>query len=386
MNILWFLLPGVLYLGIVTSYTDIKYGKIKNRDIFIGLGYAFIVYLLVFVFLFIKSQLNYMYFLEIFTNAVFALAVAFGLWYYKIWSAGDGKLFFAFALLVSPEAYLYGRHNWVPSITLLINVFIVGLFVMVFSIIRNAKQSHYKKVAASFFKDFFSFEKLFQMLASLFAVFWLIEILLSFFGMEESYLLRYVLTMAVMTALPFLSSKYLDISLYVTIAISLLRLAIDKSVYSFGFLWQFLLLVFVWRLLRGVFKEGVPSIGKELFLKEIHVKNLKPGMILSERIIQVKKMDKLEMKIFKKNLKIKKIIVNKGKYSYFFGNFKYGKDYLGAESEGLTKSEINKIKNIGFKKVTVSSTIAFAPIMFIGVLSLLAAKGNVLILLRFLGF
>ena len=118
MNTLWFLFPGIIYLGIISSYTDIKYGKIKNRDVVIGIAYALAVYLGLAVYAAAAGGVNYLYFAELGTNAIFALLAAFGLWNYKIWSAGDGKLFFAFALLVPLGVYQFGRYNWVPSVTL----------------------------------------------------------------------------------------------------------------------------------------------------------------------------------------------------------------------------------------------------------------------------
>lgn len=393
MNILWFLLPGILYLGIVTSYTDIRYGKIRNRDVLIGIFYALAVYLLLFVYFFIASGVNYMYFLELITNAIFALAVAFGLWYYKIWSAGDGKLFFAFALLVPPEAYLYGRYNWIPSLTLLFNLFIVGLFAMLFLLIKNARWQNYKKTFFSFFKDFFSPKMLLHSIVSLFAIFWLVHIILSFVGLGKSFLLMYFFTILVMSKLPALfsnfsskklKSKSKNLYMHFMTAIALLRFVVDKSVYSLTFLWEFLLLVFVWRAIRSLFRQGARSLGKDLFSYEVKVISLKPGMLLSETLIQSKRLGKKELKERLKRAQTQIKVFNKDKSSYFFGDRQAGKDYLNSESEGLTKGDIRKIKKIGFKKVKISSTVPFSPLIFFGVLATLLIKGNILILRHFL--
>ena len=170
MNELWFFLPGIIYLGIMASYTDIKYGKIKNRDVVIGIVYALAAYLGLAIYGGFIGTLNYSYFLEFGTNAIFALLVAFGLWNYKIWSAGDGKLFFAFALLVPMGVYQFGGYNWVPSVTLLFNVFIVGLLAMAVLIIKNAKTRDYRRMFYYFFKDFFDAKKMVQTLLRIFAV------------------------------------------------------------------------------------------------------------------------------------------------------------------------------------------------------------------------
>ena len=106
-NLTWLLLPGILYLGILASYTDIRYGKIRNKAVLRAIIYALVVYASAIIFFAIKGTLSGEYVAELGTNALFAGAVCVLLWLMKVWSAGDGKLFFAFALLIPPEAYQY---------------------------------------------------------------------------------------------------------------------------------------------------------------------------------------------------------------------------------------------------------------------------------------
>lgn len=390
MNMLWFFLPGIIYLGIITSYTDIRYGKIRNRDVVRGITYALFVYASLIIYFLFKGQLNYYYLIELGSNTLFALSVAFGLWHFKIWSAGDGKLFLAFAMLIPFDVYRYGNYNWIPSLTLLFNVFIVGLLAMIFLIIKNARPANYKKMFSSSFKKIFEPKNLFEMIVSLFAIFWLVQIALSFVGLGNNLLLKYVLTILVLSMIPAISFKFLskkskfklpNLKLTIMVAITGLRLVVDKSVYSLQFLVGFLILIFVWMLLRRIFREGLQSLGKDLFSRGLPVKALKPGMILSDPIVKVERLSKNELKgLAKKDTKV----INKGKFSYVLGDSKKGKDYIDAESEGLTKEHIRKIKNLGLKKIKISSTIPFAPLLFFGVIATLLIKGNILILRHFL--
>ena len=73
-------------------------------------------------------------------------------------------------------------------------------------------------------------------------------------------------------------------------------------------------------------------------------------------------------------------IITSKRYSYVAGIPFVGEDYLKVEAEGLTRKQIEKIRKLGFKKVKVSSTIPFAPIIFLGVIITLLVKGNILIL------
>ncbi|MBN2112444.1 hypothetical protein JW707_05090 [Candidatus Woesearchaeota archaeon] len=391
MNSLWFFLPGILYLGIITSYTDIKYGKIKNRDIVIGICYAFAVYLGFIIYSLITKQgINYTYFLELCTNTFFALAIAFGLWYFKLWSAGDGKLFFAFALLVPFEVYQYGKYDWIPSLTLLFNVFIIGLFAMLLLILKNARINDYAKMLKTFFKNFFGPVRLAKSAVSLFAMFWLIDIVFSYLGWEGNRVLKYLFTFLILSLIPALTSTFPAgnkkfqieyIELYIFGAVSVVRLVIDKSVYSSSFLVEFIMMLIIWRIFRSLMRHGLSSLSKDVFSKEISVKKLKPGMILSDKITKVKKLSKDEIKKVKDK---EMIFVTKGNASYILGGYKSAKEYIDVESEGLEKEHIEKIRKTGLKKVRISTTLPFAPLLFMGVLATLLIKGNILILRYFL--
>lgn len=389
MNSLWFFLPGIIYLGIITSYTDIRYGKIKNRDVVIGICYAFFVYVaLITYFLATGQQLNYRYILELGTNALFAIVVAFGLWNFKLWSAGDGKLFFAFSLLIPLEVYVYAKHNWIPSVTFLFNLFMIGLLGMLILLVRHAKLSQYKKMVGSFFKNFFEPKKMFSLIITIFALFWIVQIFLVLVGLGENILLMYFFMIAALYYTPKFFAKLSEgkpklknLNLYVLCTITIIRLVIDKSVYSINFLRDFIAIILIWMTLRRLFSEGMHSLAKVIFSKTVSVNKLKPGMILSDKIVEVKKLRKDE----KRKAKEKNIqILRKGKLFYLIGNWQQGNDYLDNAAEGIEQTHIKKIKSLGIKKIRISSTISFAPIIFFAVILTLILKGNILIVLNIL--
>ena len=103
MLIYWFL-PIILFLGVITSYEDIKYGKIRNKWIILGLIYLVVVYIILFlVYNIYNLNVTYLYFLLI--NGTLALLAGFLIWYICLWTAGDAKLFFVYALLIPPLAF-----------------------------------------------------------------------------------------------------------------------------------------------------------------------------------------------------------------------------------------------------------------------------------------
>ncbi|MBW2977581.1 hypothetical protein KY331_01930 [Candidatus Woesearchaeota archaeon] len=375
MDILYYFLPGILILGIITSLSDIRYGKIRNKWIIFALIYGLVVNLtLIFYYLYF-GNLSLGYVSELFVNMGFGLLVGFGFWWMKVWTAGDGKLFFAYSVLIPLTAYRHGYIKWTPSFMLLINIFIPSLLAMVFLMLFRVKIENIKKVMKSFLKEFFQLKSLLNTVVYLFAIFWIIQILLSFVGIQN-YILRIFLTVFVFSKI----KKKLNKSFYIMLGIVLLRLVIDKSVYSFSFLIDLLVLVFVWKFFRSFLKGSLSKLGEEIFAKEIKIDKLKPGMILSEKL---QKASKDELKSLKK--KDMKAIKYKGDYYIKKQKSKFElDDFIEEEAEGLTKKQINKLKEIGVKKIKISQTIPFAPFMFFGVLLTLIVKGNILILVDFL--
>jgi len=338
-DLIWFFLVGILGLGIITSYEDIKHGKIRNKWIIAGLVYVFLVYVGLIGYSFLNEGFNSNYLIEFGTNFLFAILVGFGLWLMKIWTAGDGKLFIAYVGLIPLGAYVYGMQKWVPSISLLINIFLIGLVFMMCSILYNARLKDFRKVIKVFLKDFFQPKGLIESAVYLFSIFWIVILGLRLIGINN-YFLNLFITILIYS---WIKKKLKAKTTYIMLSIGILRLFIDKSIYSWNFLISFLILIFIWRLFRGFFIGGVSMLGKELFSKEINVDKLKPGMILSEPIKELENDD--------------------------------------MESEGLTKQQINKIKDAGLKKIKISQTIAFAPFIFAGVLLTILVKGNILIVI-----
>ncbi len=99
---------------------------------------------------------------------------------------------------------------------------------------------------------------------------------------------------------------------------------------------NFIILLLSWGVFASFASGTLSKLGQERFSKEISIKYLKPSMVI-------------------------------------------GDNKISAEPEGLTKSDIRKLKKMKLKKVRVCQTLPFAPFMFLGVILTLIAKGNLLI-------
>ncbi len=121
-------LPMVFLIGLITSYQDLRYGKIKNKWIILGLVWGLGIYVLFLIQGIVAEPIIYFsYIFMVFTNSLIALIVGYLLWYFNLWSAGDAKLFFIFSLILPLEYYWRTATPYFPSFVLLINTFIPAL-------------------------------------------------------------------------------------------------------------------------------------------------------------------------------------------------------------------------------------------------------------------
>ncbi len=363
MEEVWFFLPYILFLGLITSYTDVKYSKIKNKWIFLGLVYAFLAYsvLIVIYSLNPATAVRWKYLIEVLTNFLFSVLLGFGLWYLRIWTAGDGKLFIAYSALIPLSVYSNGYQKWVPSTTLFLNTFVIGLIAMSVLVFSKLTSSKLSKLIKSFLKDLVNPKKIFETAIILFAIFWISKLLLSIFGLEKNIFLIIILTIFIFS---FIHDKIGKRAVWLFLAIVLLRFAVDKSIYSLAFLVNFVVLLFVWTAFNQFFSGGILSLGQEIFSKDIGINELKEGMML---------VDTITIKGKKLEIKPKQI----------FGLYR---GLIDDEAEGLTREQIKKLRNSGVKRIRIAQTIPFAPLLFLGAILTIIAKGNIFIVLRLLIF
>jgi len=126
---LLFLIP-IFIIGGICSYTDIKYGKIRNNHIKYGLFSVVFIYIA--FFLYYNHQERVFYFLlEMLLNGFVALISGYLLWYFKLWSAGDAKLFTLFALLIPLQFYSGYYLKYFSVFVLLANTFIIIILFLI---------------------------------------------------------------------------------------------------------------------------------------------------------------------------------------------------------------------------------------------------------------
>lgn len=137
-------IPAVFFIGIVTSYQDIKFGKIRHKWIGMGLIYSLSGYLLLYLLSVLKivdyRSINYSYLQELFINGFISIITAYVLWKLGIWAAGDAKLFIVYALLIPLDYYSRSYFPHFPSFALLLNIFLpIFLFILLMAFMQALK-------------------------------------------------------------------------------------------------------------------------------------------------------------------------------------------------------------------------------------------------------
>lgn len=151
-------LPIIIFIGLATSYEDFLISRIRNKWILLGLLFSFAV-----LFLFHLIYLFYLKFdpqghtTKIFSylcwnskrwliNLAVSSLVAYFIWYFRMWGAGDGKLFIAYAALIPIRQYSWVYFNYYfASFLLLLAIFVPPtIFLLTESIIDFLKKINFQ--------------------------------------------------------------------------------------------------------------------------------------------------------------------------------------------------------------------------------------------------
>ncbi len=357
---LFFLLIAVFF-GVVTSYTDIRYGKVRNKHVLLFVMLGVLSYLLFIVFN--VSKINYPFILQTLTNFLFALVLGYIMWIFAMWTPGDGKLFTVYALLIPLSVYSLGHIKILnvlnfSSLNILVNTFI-PIFIFMFVNIL-VKSSIVKKKEA--LKRTFDLRVVIGVVLSLFVYSWVVDVIFGFLRLSPNMFFTYIIVLMVflLTEKVFLVTHY-----KVFLVLSVARLIIDNSWRNFAFLQSFFMMVMVFI----VFRYLIIELGFSTFTKEIAIGDLKEGMVLADMF-------------YEKEKKVEK------RRAIYFSITSYLKDMsverlIDHKTEGVVKKDIQNLlklskKHSNLKVVRIVETLPFAPFMLMGVIFTFLFKGNMI--------
>lgn len=356
--VLYWLLPGIICLGILTTYTDLKESRIRNKHIVAALVYALIAYS-IFVFLNLGT-IRIGYFIELLIMCALSLTTGFILWYVGLWTAGDAKLFLAYSTLIPLSVYNYGHMPYFDSTNILINTFIpIFLFLFISLLFKTSL-----KQKLFFLKKSFVPKQVIMLIVFLFAFGWIIKLMFLLTRIPVDYFL----TMFILFILVTFFERVTSLSMFkIILLIGALRFFFDSSVFTLSFWINFLSIVLAFVILRFF----VLCMGFYYFTKEVDIKLLEPGMLPAESVYK-------EGREYKKQE-----LILYSLFSYLEEKSKKRDYVIEPMSEGLTEKNIKELKKLekrsGFEHLRVQQTIQFAPYMFLGAILTILFKGNMVI-------
>lgn len=350
----FFLLPAVFILGIITSYEDIKEGKIRNKWVVAALVYSFVGTFLFFA----AGRLYGSYLIAYISNIIIILISGIILWKFGVWTSADAKLTAAYAALIPISIYKSSYTDYAPAFVIIVNTFAIFFLVFLLKLLQSTSLKD--KIAA--LKDAFSLGSMLNAGIFVFGFSWPLRIVLNLLNIQFN-MLVIILGLLLFT---FLMQKFPKID-YRTIAIilSLLHLNFDyESIITVQFLINFaIILVVIVLLLRFIL-----SLSFSEFSTPVRIESLKPGMLLAENVYYNKEknrhfkmpMKKLFGRAENTGVKplFKRVVTEKGM-----------ERLLSAANSG----------KLDFDSVRVYQTLPFAPLLFTGVLATLLAKGNMIV-------
>lgn len=342
---LYFFLPMIIFLGLITSHQDIKSGKIRNKWIVFAIAYSAVLNLIFFLMGYYDSH----YLSKFFLNGLLALATGFLLWYLALWTAGDAKLFFSYSLLLPLSIYKFSNFELFPSFNILIYVFVpVSLYLVVYSTFKATKEQKLISLAQTF-----EMKNLLNLALFLFAVNWPVSLFFNYFGISNNFLFSTLIVFVAFLVTENLFNLNFKILLVI---ISIIRVVFDKNIFLL-WVWIDFFLMFI---LLAVFRYLILNVAFGALTNSIRIEDLKEGMIPAETVYK-------EGREFKK----RKLL----NYSFFgiLSRKSEKKEYMfKMNPEGLSKEEIESLKKIRhklpYKTIRIQQALSFAPFLFLGVL------------------
>ena len=354
MNLIWIFLPIILTLGAITSYEDIKQGKIRNKWIIIAISASIIIHFI----LYTQQIININYIGKIILFTTLSIIIGFTLYLLGMWSPGDAKLFAAYTSIIPLATYTNTNSEFLPLNLFSNTLTPIMIFLFIWLIIKTnfeLKKEILKKV--------FEPKNILTYFLTVFSISWIIQIILSYFAIKSNFLFN-ILAIALIAAT--IKKIYPYEMNYLLLVISILRIFLNKEmIISVTFIKSFFILTTGYMIILFIIKEL-----DLLLYMQVDIGMLKKGMIPAEMIIKKgKKYEKTEINM---------LIGQKIRNCIF-------EEIEKCKIAGMSKKDIAKIKilqkegKIKFEHLKIKQTIPFAPFLFFGTLLTIIFNGDIIL-------
>ena len=349
------------------SYTDLKTQRIRNLC---SLGLLYVGTLSQFMAWYLSATTP-LYLLGLFFGSGL---IAFGFYWFRIFSPGDAKLFWGLCLIfpVSLFRNLSGTLSFAPLVLALnivvpYSIAVLGYLLFKFvsvpnklELLRHFVRSNFQKAAL--------LKRLFSLLLFL-GIGSVLAILLQRVGWEPDRFLHLVCVLVAFT----LVQKVLSLLpktwiFYAVISSTCLWLAIQAAPSISVFLSTFAFFLVLYFVVFFVAKQLILSLASAMLDSTIDVSRLQPGMVAAEQIVQVEQPDGSTL------------------YERQLVEFSRGRGenvVISPDPAGLTAEEVDRLQHLAAagafaecgNQIKIQPAVRFAPIITIGVLLTILCQG-----------
>ncbi len=340
----------ILLFGIWTSYTDIKYEKIKNISVLLMIIFGIILNFVIFHSGSNKEMMISNIILSIFSSVI--------IWLAGLWSAGDAKLFIGYSILIPPYLYNQIFDPRFPSLNIFIYTFsIIFLYLGVQVLFKTTWKEKIETV-----RKFFSLKFLVRLVVAFIALSTTRMLLFPDIGILHTYFVNIFLMFVIFEIIETFTKIKTDL---IFIAVAVVGMLIFRDYFlSAGFILSLVQTALIFVAIRSIIVE----LGMQVFLRRMKISELKEGMIPAEIILKDKSGRFVKEKI-----------------SYFslFSMLKSRSKeatVLDVRTDGLTREDIKNLQALHNKRkikddyLLINTAMPFAIFIFIGVLISIASK------------
>lgn len=274
----------IISLCVITTYSDLKHGKVFNKQIVKFLICGLLLNIIFFYYVFINKQLESIMIIRYIINLAICCGISYSMYANKTWGAGDAKLFIVIVNLMPYSFFDRESLNFFPGFMLLVIIFSESFIYLVvetitFLVIDIRKGMGFESVA--FWKKI-NIHLLFKLLNCYLFSFFLCTVvseLLNYYE-PEIFLSNRGLSMVLNVSLISLSLTYLKDKLIAIITVLSVIAHFIIKYYIFG-VFQPLLTVNVSVVAALLIIMFIKYLGSIYNYKEIPTEEVKAGVIVS---------------------------------------------------------------------------------------------------------
>ena len=363
-----FLLILLFSFGFIISLQDIKTEKVSNKLIIVGLLLGTLCYSLQAIFGLFYKNVNLPALNAMLINITVSWLVAFCIWYFGFWAAGDAKVFMLFSFLL-PLKY-YGKESIIPffpSLVILINSFLfVIVYISIGAILKGIKTLNFycidllnKRIKVK--------EEVRRYVAKTISL------------IPE--ILKNVLLFLCIVIIFYLANEYFKayglIKLFLLIAVAVSMRILTKINLKKIFIFS-LLLFFVAFLTTFFSNKGHFELFSKVYKSTFGLAFIALALnVVIQFLIRYQDERTIDSQELVSNMILSEKTIQKiGKFTEISGE-----DF--SLVDGITVSQAEQIKELGrnnndLRNIGIVKTFPFVPFLFIGVIATIILKGNLL--------